>query len=389
MPAKPDGPPRRVEPRPAVVVLLRHHPVEPDGARAELRHRRLPHLPPQPAAPVLRPADVEPEEPEVLAVPHRRDAGDRRALDPAHQETARIRRQERRRVAQARVPPLSRRPVERRLQIRLRHRGNAHPHLLPVPDHSPALPPQASRAGISPRSALPTMSPSARSSRREHRLPAKPLGQHLLAQHPRQQPAAQRRGHQRAAPRDEDAGDRPVAHLAPLVEEQHLVDPRRQGGAGGVVDPPLRRLHPQPRIARRQPRLRHPHPPRRLPRRQRRRLHRRPSVQRHRQPHPERRRPRHLRQQPAPPPPRRAEPPAPPRPAPAAPDAAAAARTRPPAPSGRSRSASGRRERSGEARFPQGLLILRRGGRIRDHPAADVQHRLTVRDGAPACGSPR
>src|SRR6185369_9282395 len=78
------------EARLAIVRLLRHHAVEPDGAAGQPRHAGAPVLDAKTFSAHHRAGDVETEKAERLAVFHDRDAGDRLAVEPADQEGAGI-----------------------------------------------------------------------------------------------------------------------------------------------------------------------------------------------------------------------------------------------------------------------------------------------------------
>ena len=243
-----------------------------------------------------------------------------------------------------------------------------------------AVKPSASRAGISPRSELPTQSRPRQLARPQHRLAARAPRQQLGPQHPGQQPAGERRRHQ-PSPRSAKTLVIVPSQTSPRsFSEQRLVHPRRQRRARRVVRRPPARLQPRARDRpmRAAPRRPAPSRPPSAP----------PSgaavtaarpVERQRQPHPQR---------PSPAPRQR-------RGRTAArsnrnPSAAAAPRqprqmrrqpqeARPRLPAERLDQDQIAGDQLGEARLPQRLLVFRRRGRIGHHPAADVQHRLAVR----------
>jgi hypothetical protein len=115
--------------------------------------------------------------------------------------------------------------------------------------------------------------------------------QHLLAQHPRQASAAQRRRPPPLRPVPEHRRNRALTDLPPLVQEQPLVEALRQPRPRLVIEPPPRRLVPQPRVARRQPLPMHPHAPQRGRTGQRPLRHLEPPLAVQRQPQPRRPRP--------------------------------------------------------------------------------------------------
>src|SRR5262249_25397846 len=101
-----------LEPRLLVVLLLRHHTIEPDHACTSVRNSGVPYAQSVAAAAQIFPYDVEPEEGEARAVIDAGDGGGRSAVELADEKAARIDRGEAGGVGEARVPAFGRRPVD-------------------------------------------------------------------------------------------------------------------------------------------------------------------------------------------------------------------------------------------------------------------------------------
>ena len=105
-----------------VVLLLRDDAVEPDGARARMRDRGLPDLPAEAAPAQVRPHDVEAEECEAVVVVDARDGRRRLAVELADQEAFGVDGRKARRIVEAGIPALGRRPVRRERDLVGAHR---------------------------------------------------------------------------------------------------------------------------------------------------------------------------------------------------------------------------------------------------------------------------
>ena len=108
----------------AVVVLLRHHAVEPDDTAARVRDARLPEPIAEAPAAQVGAHDIEAEEGETGIVIDDRDGGRRLAFNLADEEALRIDRGETGGIGVARVPAFRRRPIERKRDVGGRHRAD-------------------------------------------------------------------------------------------------------------------------------------------------------------------------------------------------------------------------------------------------------------------------
>ena len=100
-----------LESGPPVVLLLRHHAIEPDHAWTSVRDGRVPYAQSVAAAAQVLSHDIETEEGEARTVVDAGDGRGRSAFELADEEAFRIGRGEAGVVGEARVPAFGRRPV--------------------------------------------------------------------------------------------------------------------------------------------------------------------------------------------------------------------------------------------------------------------------------------
>src|SRR5437870_2082394 len=113
------------ESRLAIVLLLRHYAVEPDGARAGMCDRPVPDTQPIAAAAQVTPHEIEAEECEGAIVIETGNGRGRRALELANEKPLGIDSVETRGVAQPGIPAFTRGPIYGDGDLRRPHRANA------------------------------------------------------------------------------------------------------------------------------------------------------------------------------------------------------------------------------------------------------------------------
>ena len=119
----PDVPVREHEPRASVRLDLVDHAVEAGAVHGirDLPARELPQPPAESPAALVGPHDVEAQERATVGVPHDRDARDELAVEFADEEPLGIRRPERGRIAESRVPALGGGPLHGGVEFGPRH----------------------------------------------------------------------------------------------------------------------------------------------------------------------------------------------------------------------------------------------------------------------------
>src|SRR5205823_234828 len=110
------------ESRLAIVLLLRHYAVEPDGARAGMCDRPVPDTQPIAAAAQVTPHEIEAEECEGAIVMETGNGRGRRALELANEKPLGIDSVETRGVAQPGIPAFTRAPIHGDGDLRRPHR---------------------------------------------------------------------------------------------------------------------------------------------------------------------------------------------------------------------------------------------------------------------------
>src|SRR5262249_8760821 len=137
------------EARLPVIVLLRHHAVEPDHAGARMRDRLLPDAQTVAAPAQIGPYDVEAEEGEAGVIVDARDGRGRLAVELADEEAVRIDRGETGGVGQSRVPGFGCGPIDRDGDFVRPHRPDAQvSHGSNPAANSPPLPRKRESNGL-------------------------------------------------------------------------------------------------------------------------------------------------------------------------------------------------------------------------------------------------